>query len=116
MPKGYKRAPVYDASKGTVRVWSREGRVPGKLVELIPGDVRREINSHSDKIGNPADGAPTLVDFYVVTRTPTTGDVRRAHRMGSEYGAIVLPEQAEWLRPKIAAAVVLGDDVTIWMG
>lgn len=116
MPKGFKRAPVYDPNKGTVRIWSREGRVPGKVLDLIDGDVRREINSHSDKLGNPVDDTPGLVDYYATMRIPTVGDIRAAHRMGSEYGAIDIPAQGAWLRPRIAEAVNRGDDITIWIG
>ena len=115
MPRGYKRPQVFDETKGTVRIWSREARVPGKVSDLIPGDVRREAKSHSDKIGLPAEGVPTVVDFYCTMRIPTTGDIRRAHLMGSEYGAIDIPAQHAWLRPRLAALVEAGCDVTLWL-
>ena len=117
MPRGY-RAPVYDETKGTVHIWARDGRAPSRLTNLIGGDVRRLIASNGDKIGNRPDPLllPKLVDFYVVNRMPTTGDVRFGHRLGCDYGAIDLPYQYAWLADKIAAAVDHGDDVSIWVG
>lgn len=116
MPRGYQRAPVYDANKGTVRIWARDGRPPARLTNLIAGNVRREISSNGDRLGVRPDGLPTLVDFYVVNRACTYGDIRAGHRMGCDYGAIDLPVQYGWLADKIARAVDAGDDVTIWMG
>jgi len=116
MPRGYQRAPVYDETKGTVHIWARDGRAPNRLTDLIGGDVRRQVNSNGDKLGNRPDGLPELVDFYVVNRTPTTGDVRNGHRLGCDYGAIDLPAQRGWLADRIARAVDMGIDVTIWVG
>ena len=116
MPRGYQRAPVYDETKGTVRVWARDGRAPARLTNLIGGDVRRQIESNGDRFGNRSDGLPELVDFYVVNRRATNGDVRTGHRLGCEYGAIDLPYQYGWLADRIARAVDMGNDVTIWVG
>lgn len=116
MPRGYQRAPVYDETKGTVHIWARDGRAPARLTNLIPGDVRREVNSHSDKLGNPGADLPRHVDYYAVNRVPTNGDIRLGHRLGCDYGAIDLPAQYAWLADKIAAAVQHGVDVTIWVG
>lgn len=115
MPRGYQRAPVYDETKGTVRVWAKDGRAPARLTNLIGGDVRREVNDRGNQFGASTD-VPKLVDYYVVDREPTKGDVRFGHRLGCEYGAIDLPYQHRWLADKIAAAVDHGNDVTIWVG
>ena len=116
MPRGYKRAPVYSESKGTVHIWAKDARPPARLTNLIGGDVRRVIASNGDQMGNRPADLPKLVDFYVVNRQPMIGDIRMGHRLGCDYGAIDLPAQYGWLADKIAAAVDHGADISIWVG
>ena len=121
---------LFDPGKGTVHVWSKDGRIPSALADLIDSNIPRVGHVHSDETGAAAtvaarrelrwsSDARPFGRMYV---TSGRGDDRAA-RMGARLagaldGPACLPTAkdpgaGQWLRERIARRVNAGLDVTI---
>lgn len=121
---------LFDPGKGTVHVWSKDGRIPKALADLIDGDVQQVGHVHSDDTGAAATvAARTALHWSSDNRpfgrlyvTAGRGDDRAA-QMGARLagaldGPACLPTPkdpgaGQWLRERIARRVNARLDVTI---
>jgi len=124
------KAPsLFDPDLGTVHVWSKDGKVPRALADLINENVKRVGHKHTDTTGvvsTPEARAMFAWDaktvrrqrFYVTAGQIDKTSVVNSHLFGAPHGPTCLPTKrspgaGQWLREQIAMRVGVGLDVLI---
>jgi hypothetical protein len=126
------KAPsLFDPKLGTVHVWSKDGKIPKAVADLIDSNVAVLGHAHSD----PDIGVAATVEsrqaftwaagagmprgrFYVTTGSDGSAAATSAHLVGARHGVTCLPTKkspgaGQWLREQIAQRVTAGLDVMI---
>lgn len=125
------KAPsLFDPQLGTVHVWSKDGRIPKALDDLIAGNVTRVGHAHSDpevgvasteaarRVFALTDYSKTYGRYYVTTGRTDKAATVSAGLVGARHGVTCLPTKkspgaGQWLREQIARRVTAGLDVLI---
>lgn len=116
---------LFDPSLGTVHVWSKDGKIPAALADLIDGNVARIGHRHTDDTGVAAthearrEFVPSAIPrFYVTAGSVDRSASVSANLVGAVHGVICLPTKrdpgaGQWLREQIARRVNAGLTVII---
>lgn len=121
------KAPaLFDPKLGTVHVWSKDGRIPAVLADMIDGNVNRVAKRHTTDLGAATDESRFAFNwtdqaygrFYVTTAGDTRATQLAANLVGAREGVTCLPTKkspgaGQWLREQIGRRVKAGLDVTI---
>lgn len=121
---------LFDPGKGTVHVWSKDGRIPAALADLIDSNIARVGHTHSDETGSVAtvaarrdlkwssDNRPFGRLYVTAGRGDDRGARAGARLAGALDGPACLPTPrdpgaGQWIRERIARRVNAGLDVTV---
>ena len=87
---------------GQVFVFSRSKNLPGKVVEVLPGDVR--VNHVND----PALWPVNRTQFYITLGSLTVKAEWAAAKMGASL-PVCLPAAQDWLARQVVNLAAVGD-------